>query len=84
MVKGFNSSFNLLGSSTRLRDAELTVKASTEILRGLFTFAGSEGGRIFSIAAMNYLATQGLKQSMLYVDADNEPGLALYRSLGFN
>jgi len=41
-------------------------------------------GRAVSIAAMNHLATQGLKQSMLYVDADNEPGLALYRSLGFN
>jgi ribosomal protein S18 acetylase RimI-like enzyme len=33
---------------------------------------------------MNYLVTKGLKQSMLYVDADNEKGLALYKSLGFN
>ena len=41
-------------------------------------------GRAVSIAAMNYLATKGLRQSMLYVDADNEKGLALYKSLGFN
>jgi mycothiol synthase len=41
-------------------------------------------GRAVSIAAMNYLVSKGLKRSMLYVDADNEPGLALYNSLGFN
>ena len=41
-------------------------------------------GRAVSIKAMNYLATKGLKHSMLYVDADNEKGLALYKSLGFN
>ena len=41
-------------------------------------------GRAVSIAAMNYLLAKGLKNSMLYVDADNEPGLALYNSLGFN
>ena len=41
-------------------------------------------GRAVSIEAMNYLAKKGLKHSMLYVDADNEKGLALYKSLGFN
>ena len=41
-------------------------------------------GRAVSLAAMNYLVSKGLKQSMLYVDADNEKGLALYKSLGFN
>ena len=41
-------------------------------------------GRAVSITALNYLVTKGLKQSMLYVDADNEKGLALYKSLGFN
>ena len=40
-------------------------------------------GRAVSIAAMNYLVGKGLKQSMLYVDADNEKGLGLYKSLGF-
>ena len=41
-------------------------------------------GRAVSIAAINYLVGKGLKQSMLYVDADNEKGLGLYKSLGFN
>jgi mycothiol synthase len=41
-------------------------------------------GRAVSIAALNYLVHKGLKQAMLYVDADNESGLALYTSLGFN
>ena len=41
-------------------------------------------GRGLSIAAINYLVTTGIEESMLYVDADNEKGLALYASLGFN
>lgn len=41
-------------------------------------------GRAVSVAAINYLITKGLKCSMLYVDADNEKGLGLYTSLGFN
>ena len=41
-------------------------------------------GRAVSVAAINYLVAKGLKQAMLYVDADNEKGLALYTSLGFN
>lgn len=41
-------------------------------------------GRAVSVAAMNYLVAKGLKLSMLYVDADNEKGLGLYTSLGFN
>ena len=40
--------------------------------------------RAVSVAAINYLVAKGLKNSMLYVDADNEKGLALYTSLGFN
>jgi ribosomal protein S18 acetylase RimI-like enzyme len=41
-------------------------------------------GRAVSVAAINYLVAKGLKNAMLYVDADNEKGLALYTSLGFN
>ena len=41
-------------------------------------------GRVVSVTAINYLVAKGLKHSMLYVDADNENGLALYTSLGFN
>jgi mycothiol synthase len=41
-------------------------------------------GRAVSIAALNYLTNKGLTRSMLYADADNQNGLALYASLGFN
>ena len=41
-------------------------------------------GRALSIAAINHLVATGIKESMLYVDADNDKGLALYASLGFN
>jgi mycothiol synthase len=41
-------------------------------------------GRAVSVTAINYLIAKGLKRSMLYVDADNEKGLGLYTSLGFN
>ena len=41
-------------------------------------------GRALTLAGMHYLVGKGLKQSMLYVDADNEAGKALYASLGFN
>jgi mycothiol synthase len=41
-------------------------------------------GRAVSVIAINYLVARGLKEAMLYVDADNEKGLGLYTSLGFN
>ena len=41
-------------------------------------------GRAVSIAALNYLKDKGITQAMLYVDADNQNGLALYSSLGFD
>jgi mycothiol synthase len=31
-----------------------------------------------------YLRSKGIKESILYVDADNEAGKGLYTSLGFN
>ena len=47
-------------------------------------FMGHGIGRAVSIAAMNYLFAQGIRDAMLYVDDDNEKGLKLYESLGFN
>ena len=40
--------------------------------------------RALSVEAINYFVSKGLKHAMLYVDADNEKGLKLYQSLGFN
>ena len=46
--------------------------------------AGKGIARALSVAAINYLVNKGLKHAILYVDADNEKGLKLYGSLGFN
>lgn len=40
-------------------------------------------GRALTVAGLEYLASTGITIGMLYVDADNEPAVALYRSLGF-
>ena len=40
--------------------------------------------RALSVEAINYFVSKNLKHAMLYVDADNEKGLKLYQSLGFN
>jgi mycothiol synthase len=46
--------------------------------------AGKGIARALSVEAINYLVNKGLKHAILYVDADNEKGLKLYGSLGFN
>lgn len=47
-------------------------------------YIGHGIARAVSIAAMNYLFNKGIREVMLYVDADNEKGLKLYKGLGFN
>lgn len=44
---------------------------------------GSGLGRSLLLAGLAHLATRGCDEAVLWVDADNEPGLALYRSTGF-
>ena len=46
--------------------------------------AGKGIARALSVEAINYLVSKDLKHAILYVDADNEKGLKLYDSLGFN
>jgi mycothiol synthase len=40
-------------------------------------------GRALTVAGLRYLRGLGLDQAMLYVEGDNEPARAVYRSLGF-
>lgn len=40
-------------------------------------------GRAITVAGLRWLRAQGLPQAMLYVEADNDPAQAVYRSLGF-
>ena len=47
-------------------------------------FMGHGIGRAVSIAAINYQSDNGIRDAMLYVDADNAKGLRLYEALGFS
>jgi mycothiol synthase len=47
-------------------------------------FHGLGIGRSLAIAGLEHLARAGITTGMLYVEADNEPALGLYRSLGFS
>ena len=40
-------------------------------------------GRAVTIAGLHYMRDQGIFSAMLYVDAENKAGLALYKGLGF-
>jgi mycothiol synthase len=44
---------------------------------------GEDLGRALTIAGLSHLRYQGLMSAMLYVDEENLPAIALYKSLGF-
>lgn len=51
---------------------------------GVLPDARAEGlGRLLTAQGLEHMAGRGVEQVDLYVEADNEPALALYRRLGF-
>lgn len=46
--------------------------------------SGQGIGKAVCIEGLIYLRNKGLKSAILYVDEDNEAGIGLYKSLGFN
>jgi mycothiol synthase len=47
-------------------------------------FAHQGIGKAVCTEGLIYLRNKGLKNAILYVDEDNEAGIGLYKSLGFN
>ena len=41
-------------------------------------------GKVLMLTALRYFQSKEIKESMLYVDADNHSALILYKKLGFN
>lgn len=52
---------------------------------GVNPTAQSSGlGKALTLTALRYFQSKKIKESMLYVDADNHSALILYKKLGFN
>jgi len=52
---------------------------------GVNPSAHSSGlGKALTLTALRYFQSKEIKESMLYVDADNHAALILYKKLGFN
>ena len=71
---------------TKIHNDRVNEGAIGEIyVIGVNLAAHSKGlGKALMLTALHYFQSKGIKESMLYVDADNHAALILYKKLGFN
>lgn len=71
---------------TKIHNDRVNEGAIGEIyVLGVNPSAHSSGlGKALTLTALRYFQSKEIKESMLYVDADNHSALILYKKLGFN
>ena len=71
---------------TKIHNDRVNEGAIGEIyVIGVNPAAHSKGlGKALMLTALRYFQSKEIKESMLYVDADNHSALILYKKLGFN
>ena len=71
---------------TKIHQDRVNEGAIGEIyVLGVNPSAHSSGlGKALTLTALHYFESKKIKESMLYVDADNHSALILYKKLGFN
>ena len=71
---------------TKIHQDRVNEGAIGEIyVLGVNPSAHSSGlGKALTLKALRYFQSKEIKESMLYVDADNHAALILYKKLGFN
>jgi mycothiol synthase len=71
---------------TKIHNDRVNEGAIGEIyVLGVNPTAHSSGlGKALTLTALRYFQSKEIKESMLYVDADNHAALILYKKLGFN
>lgn len=71
---------------TKIHQDRVNEGAIGEIyVLGVDPSAHSSGlGKALTLTALRYFQSKEIKESMLYVDADNHAALILYKKLGFN
>lgn len=71
---------------TKIHQDRINEGAIGEIyVLGVDPSAHSSGlGKALTLTALRYFQSKEIKESMLYVDADNHAALILYKKLGFN
>ncbi|MFV1991925.1 MAG: mycothiol synthase [Acidimicrobiales bacterium] len=68
---------------TKIHRHEMPPVGEIYVIAADQAFHGVGLGRRLTLAGLDHIASQGIKQAILYVDADNAPAVRLYDTLGF-